>query len=255
MNRPDWRDPNAYPSPEGTPLSKWAWEFLRRNPDYQKDYHEINDLDGLDALIFTPPATPGESLNDYEKRMRKDGHETWEFVSRATLKAKKWGLKEMISPAEEWGFSFETSVLTETWGCSTRDPNKVAFVFDLSWPIGPQLRHVKRALQIKQKITGKPKQARKQVAHFPSYLRLLDAKEKEITTADMARVIFPEIDNFDPSYSGNKKVIAGLKAAHEISENDFLYLPLISTPPDEITDSDVENQKKMIAIQKILQDR
>ena len=32
--RNDWRNPAAYQYALSQPLSCWAWEFLRRNPDY-----------------------------------------------------------------------------------------------------------------------------------------------------------------------------------------------------------------------------
>jgi len=37
--RPDWRDPESYNELLGPYLTSYtAWEFLRRNPDYQKDF-------------------------------------------------------------------------------------------------------------------------------------------------------------------------------------------------------------------------
>lgn len=42
---PDWRDATAYPKKrDDWALDKWAWEFLRRNPDYQKDYEHFASL-------------------------------------------------------------------------------------------------------------------------------------------------------------------------------------------------------------------
>jgi hypothetical protein len=36
---PDWRDSRQYPpASKTTSMQRWAWEFLRRNPDYQADY-------------------------------------------------------------------------------------------------------------------------------------------------------------------------------------------------------------------------
>ena len=39
---PDWRDASAYP--EDASPGTWAWEFLRRNPEYQKDYEHFASL-------------------------------------------------------------------------------------------------------------------------------------------------------------------------------------------------------------------
>lgn len=45
FNPPDWRDASAYPlKTDDLSLSQWAWEFLRRNPDYQKDYEHFSGL-------------------------------------------------------------------------------------------------------------------------------------------------------------------------------------------------------------------
>lgn len=41
--RPDWRDPEPYKKLLEPYLTNYtAWEFLRRNPDYQKDYDEFD---------------------------------------------------------------------------------------------------------------------------------------------------------------------------------------------------------------------
>lgn len=37
---PDWRDAKLYPKPKEISLKQWAWEFLRRNPEYQKQWEE-----------------------------------------------------------------------------------------------------------------------------------------------------------------------------------------------------------------------
>ncbi|CAG35807.1 transcriptional regulator domain-containing protein [Desulfotalea psychrophila] len=38
---PDWRNKEEYPNPKKTPPQQWAWEFLRRNVDYRKEYKEL----------------------------------------------------------------------------------------------------------------------------------------------------------------------------------------------------------------------
>jgi hypothetical protein len=43
FTRPDWRDPEPYKKLLEPYLTNYtAWEFLRRNPDYQKDYDEFD---------------------------------------------------------------------------------------------------------------------------------------------------------------------------------------------------------------------
>lgn len=69
---PDWRDPLQYPDPEKAPLTLFAWEFLRRNPEYQADYDRVwgslseSERRGVLEEIF--PALPGEKEEDYRQR-------------------------------------------------------------------------------------------------------------------------------------------------------------------------------------------
>jgi hypothetical protein len=56
-SHPNWRDPEAYTWMAGLPRTAWAWEFLRRNPDYRTahDAHitvalQSNEPEHQDAL-------------------------------------------------------------------------------------------------------------------------------------------------------------------------------------------------------------
>jgi hypothetical protein len=50
-----WRDASAYDFADDLPVDALAWEFLRRNPAYQKHYREIGesgaDPEAVDAAI------------------------------------------------------------------------------------------------------------------------------------------------------------------------------------------------------------
>ena len=90
---PDWRKPDGYPSPEISPHLK-AWEFLRRNPDYRREYAQWAALPDVDAdgkisgkwkgvpgelahFYCAPPALPGEPYRDYIARMGRAGEADW----------------------------------------------------------------------------------------------------------------------------------------------------------------------------------
>ena len=40
----DWTEAGAYPQPSELDLEQWAWEFLRRNPEYQRLYDWFDSL-------------------------------------------------------------------------------------------------------------------------------------------------------------------------------------------------------------------
>lgn len=49
---PDWTDITAYPDKAKKNPRVWAWEFLRRNPEYQKMWKQIQSLPPGPILLF-----------------------------------------------------------------------------------------------------------------------------------------------------------------------------------------------------------
>ena len=47
---PNWRKESEYHDPETTTSQQWAWEFLRRNFDYQRDYSDFEVMIVPDIL-------------------------------------------------------------------------------------------------------------------------------------------------------------------------------------------------------------
>jgi hypothetical protein len=42
--RPNWRDASSYAYTQALSSEGWAWEFLRRNPEYHAAYSQQHDL-------------------------------------------------------------------------------------------------------------------------------------------------------------------------------------------------------------------
>lgn len=49
--RPDWRSPSDYDYLKELDRAELAWEFLRRNPEYQKDFARIVDVTKRKATV------------------------------------------------------------------------------------------------------------------------------------------------------------------------------------------------------------
>jgi len=45
----DWRDARSYDYTAGLDGAGWAWEFLRRNPDYQAEVDQCRQLEAAEA--------------------------------------------------------------------------------------------------------------------------------------------------------------------------------------------------------------
>lgn len=82
MPKPDWRSSSAYDHIRKINASGLAWEFLRRNPDYRRDYrryrHIVDQTEIAVALrrwgvrFRGRPGPPG----DREARLLVPGHRT-----------------------------------------------------------------------------------------------------------------------------------------------------------------------------------
>jgi len=92
----DWTNLKNYPKAEDLTVTQWGWEFLRRNPEYIKDWNYFNSLpdyavfeDGystnkigkwrgtpidnfpLDSFYTNPMALSGETPQAYRHRMEE----------------------------------------------------------------------------------------------------------------------------------------------------------------------------------------
>jgi len=61
---PDWKDEVAYPNSDD--MKYWAWEFLRRNPEYTSAYNECREV-AKDIRIVMRAIESPEKINDYIK--------------------------------------------------------------------------------------------------------------------------------------------------------------------------------------------
>lgn len=116
---PDWRDASAYPAKaDDLSLAQWAWEFLRRNPEYQNDYgycsqspdfgregnrHRLaNATDAAKFRYCKYPILAGETVGEYFNRT---SDETPYFYSlEDQLSDEKWEILYLADPANDEGY-------------------------------------------------------------------------------------------------------------------------------------------------------
>lgn len=196
-DRPDWKDRRSYEFPGRTEYAKWAWEFLRRNVEFQK--------------------VCWEQRNGKRQGTERDV-------------ARKWGLedfKDCIEPYDEGdapvfrppGVSLCHNLAVEESRTAKikLGSGKMAVTFDLSaalqdgglleswfpWAREQVVWHLS-VLADKKKPNAKPVRRRVRAQDYPGYLRVLDAidgggrttKDKEValaiygsgTTNDLKRI-------------------------------------------------------------------
>jgi len=203
---PDWKDKEQYPDPDTTSWKQWAWEFLRRNPDYR-----------LDCLKF---------------RGNGDDNET--------IACKKFGIQTLVCPskgfeeADSLGLLFSDFFLPDCLNyedsqaghaLSPKNIMEVIMVFDLNLPIDLQLKAAKKRLELEKDVIAgceevsdeefkaltDPAKRREHTKKYRVYLRILDAFESgnDPRNKDCRNIILKsENPNFQEDYDNDHKRIS-----------------------------------------------
>lgn len=190
---------DAYAYCAGLTRDQWAWEFLRRNPDYRADYRRFIVLwQALEADYGAPPA------RDFQR---------WKQDPRAYGPLP--GEAELAAPSGELCVGDDDRVLIECWmgakwgfykfpidpersappgpdelswrpppqpAAPIGEPYRLDVSFDLSLPLPPQLeaarfRLVSRASELRRTGLAAPMTVANQRARWTRMLRLLDGDE------------------------------------------------------------------------------
>lgn len=230
---PDWRYEDEYPVLAATSKRQYAWEFLRRNPEYQADYLKCVKLceqEGANhrylkalGLNITPPLddTPIPSMKFHISLYR-------------TLS--KWGLAhylldpsfechdtadlDFISRLGRFNIAVEsTQIITDLIAANDHvieqipldggilpSDSEIPWLFDINLPIEPQIIAANNLLDEIQKSAFGKKQiaAKSEINKFNSYLRLLDADAIGASNKEIMEEFWPGKNEI--SYVNKNKV-------------------------------------------------
>jgi hypothetical protein len=256
-----WRAGTGYPDPRLTSMSQWAWEFLRRNPGYRADWHRyvkrcsmlrakygaetIGDREPTAfafmvhadrvATVYEPPRRRKESERAW---LRRVGH--GHCVHWGSWLCRKWGLLRHTPQdptsrtfSEWWASS--SALVWEVNSITSERPRaertQLAYAFDLTRPLRPQVVQVERMLRERQKILINSGSLDRGVAHgraqsgkiYQRYLRVLDALEDGVKAPGIAEALFPTEDTL----SRTRKVHAMIVTATQLRDSGFRLLPAL----------------------------
>jgi hypothetical protein len=180
-NVPDWRDPAQYPHPRDCSLRHWAWEFLRRNPEYRSLWREH----------IEPFYDPAFRYHDQDVGLVGPAHGV-PHSAQAEL-VHRFGLDSFPpSPNDHRPPLFIRSGLRYTGEREARlllYEGQIAVIFDLTRPIGRQMATARRLFVKEQRQAGHRKH-RNRIGHFPPYLRTLDAVDAGATHTEIGAALF-----------------------------------------------------------------
>lgn len=258
----DWKDVNAYPRWGRPSLMRFAWEFLRRNPEYQKDWENyvhicrsiVPNYDPLSYLDyrdrhklehhpdyhhFDPPRMAGETAEEWDVRV---SGENCNVVSFSIWYAQKWGLRAGIRNPfyVKWIPAFSNTpsphIISKIEdGERYKDETYRVLVFDLSIPVDIQIESARRMLLERQQILierniVKPFKNKIPRKEWVIYLRLLDAEADQVSPKEMAAELYPHEDDVYPDYLPQKKVRTALTKARKWRDSWYQLIPLLQPP-------------------------
>jgi len=194
---PNWMVSDMYPQPESLNDTFWRWEFLRRRADYRQDWEKyFQSTFEYDVACANDPKFPTR----YRQKVVPPDHPA--FKARMPNSLEKYHLSGLPNPSisKPWMLSFDSNYGRIYFG---QGPDwlgggeeislclsewRVAAVFDLKKPLGPQLDKVKTdLLEWQEHQVGRNLDRRKSRDEWPLYLRVLDGVELGVPFREIGR--------------------------------------------------------------------
>ncbi|MCU7871351.1 MAG: hypothetical protein KZQ91_01265 [Candidatus Thiodiazotropha sp. (ex Lucinoma borealis)] len=257
---PDWRKSSEYPS-SGKDLSPeaWAWEFLRRNPEFQDDYYnhrdDINFRQKYGLLIQIPPDKPyslslsplGGSMfeetitGEYAVCVGLDDDGDPDISIRHAYggcltigngfvggKPLKYGQTRKVALSGGRHLSIYGPNI------SPDEPGIAVAKLDLRLPLPAQIKALEIALTTVQKQLDHEgfieiNNSRTHLDKFPIYIRVLDAEAQGASIQEIASILNPLATNTYPEKGAEKSIRNWLAAAQQISATGYRFIPLPRT--------------------------
>ncbi len=171
---PDWKTPNDYPGKSCRSVRRWAWEFLRRNPAYQKAFTELGQLTPKEQIAKTPI---GESFRQTRRMFC-----VWQFYDpAATLTDRE--LKTLFMPHESclwfygpWNEQKDIDWDKELDAIKGLQENHVLILIDLREGINSQIADLRDIVTRLRKYSRIQDNRGPRPNQYQTYLRLLDAR-------------------------------------------------------------------------------
>jgi hypothetical protein len=258
---PDWRKEEDYPDPGKTEPAHWAWEFLRRNPDYQKDFQDH-------CGPFTVELTPS---GDYTLISPDDPR-----LLKGLELSKLYGIHIMCDPARpyfengtaqvvfnnielaqppcitvddlphplpekvdltsawDWGGDNPASELAETIrNILPQQVSEVTAKFDVSEPIEWQLKNIEEYLRLRQSALFPQNKTsnRNHWDRYRTYLRILDAEVAGVPDNEVAPILYPDTPNEYPDNQAIDTLKKARVAARECYKEKYKIMAAAQESP------------------------
>lgn len=208
---------------------RWAWEFMRRNAEYEADRERW-------------PAAWGDGLYpaDEAYKVRRELADKW----GVTCHAKHWPESDNQQGWQRFVWGLHT--IQGFSGAAAGEPghvrrsgeqweeylqvrkSEVWVRFDLEEKLDQQLHHAEKYLKdVRAALEISPPRHRlRKPEKLLQYLRVWDATQGDTPSAEIAEELYPEMANIYPDFSGNDQVRKDLSAASKLIDFGFKVLKI-----------------------------
>lgn len=253
----DWRNIANYPDPQkgAVHLGAWVWEFVRRNPEFQKMFDEFARPFWTEWLIANQKFISAEKwdVREYTNspaalaslRIPLDDWRIARFGLAPTIGRPETPSafvpesRSFLPPTLFAGMSPEFVFCNDDWvdrddmtddTLESSNDHRAAWVkIDFRRPLAPQVEGIERWAKDHQKklVNGgmlSPKIFKPRNKKFIEYLRVLDAKDSGAKQGEIARVLFPSKPNRYNDKQGDKAVENAFRAAKKMRDGGWREL-------------------------------
>ncbi len=195
---PNWLEPADYADLKDASLQRLAWEFLRRNPEYQRDWQELGSLFDADSS-------------------RCDHSLKYEGVRLA----ERWGISDMVDPAS-WCIPRVCTAVVEFRHRRSRvaefelQAHQHMVIFDERTPEREVVRAIRAQLRTRPNTIRSTRVHRRDLI---TLLRILDADAAGAPNKEIIRVLLERHVGEPRATLRDKR-----KAAHRYRNTDYRLL-------------------------------
>lgn len=243
MINKNWKKESDYGFTKELTKKQWAWEFLRRNTEYQDKYQEFISKPKAHPLKNKTFFNLQEKLKPYTYLSRKYANE-WslkymydpnkDFSQGVRFKSPS-GLPTIITTQDDIEQYFEVETIYDPEdrpaGDVIKTKNDIGLVaFDLRMPIGPQVNLCNKKLTKRKKYMAKYGHIKsKKIKTHPElwvrHLRVLDALLSGASSSDIAHGVkyYDKLKDED-GHNAASQANDLIKAAKRMSQKGYMDL-------------------------------
>jgi len=213
----NWKNPEDYSNLSDLTPKFLAWEFLRRNKEYQEDWYNFSKKYLLkNGNYHVKWWVRGYAKKEQDGGMILSPSDPHLAITADNHLQPKWRIFQLIPPWQI--YPLQLAFLE-------KNENKLSVDIDLTAPLKPQLNKIGVIAKRHQDFWGIQKTKSKiHKDNLPDYLRIFDAVESGLKKGEIAATIYPKENNDDPHYRITKRLDEYYKRACKFINGDYIKI-------------------------------